>query len=292
MQFKRLAPTVLILGLTVACSSGDGSADGSPTEEYSPVVQAPEVTIVAHRGASEDAPENTVPAFEAAVEAGADLVEVDVQLSADGVPFLFHDDTPERTTDVAEVFPDRVEDPITSFTWEELQQLDAGAWFSTEFEGTPIPALDEVAEAVGPDVGVDIEMKSPETSPGLAETVAEALGTDAWADLVAGDLVVVSSFDTEATRAFHEALPDVPVWQIVGEIPDQAWVDGVAEYADGIAADHQSLTPETYAYAEAADLPVWAWTVNYTNDLPDVVELGVTAVVTDAPSFIGRALGR
>ncbi len=256
------------------------------------MAEAPETTIIAHRGASQDAPENTVPAFDAAVEAGADLVEVDVQLSADGVPFLFHDDTPERTTDVAGVFPDRIDDPITSFTWEELQQLDAGAWFSPEFEGTSIPALDEVAETVGPDLGVDIEMKSPENSPGLAEAVAEALGTEVWAELVADDLVVVSSFDTEATRAFHEALPDVPVWPIIGEIPDQAWVDGVADYATGIAADHQSLTPETYAYAEAADLPVFAWTVNYTNDLPDLVELGVAGIVTDAPAFIGGALGR
>lgn len=291
-QFRHVVPTAILLAAAVGCSSAGEDPSTTPEPEYSPLVEAPETVIIAHRGSPQEAPENTVPAFEAAVEAGADLVEVDVQLSADGVPFLFHDDTAERTTDVAEVFPDRVEDPITSFTWEELQQLDAGTWFSEAFEGTPIPGLDEVAEAVGPDVGVDIEMKSPETSPGLAEAVAEALGTEVWSDLVANDLVVVSSFDTDAARTFHEALPDVPAWPIIGEIPDQAWVDGVADYAAGIKADHRYLTPETFAFAEAADLPVWAWTVNNLNDLPDLVEMGVTAIVTDDPWYVGRALGR
>lgn len=291
--FRHVVPTVFLLAAAVGCSSGDSQDPSTtPEPEYSPLVEAPETVIIAHRGSPQEAPENTVPAFEAAVEAGADLVEVDVQLSADGVPFLFHDDTAERTTDVAEVFPDRVEDPITSFTWEELQQLDAGTWFSEAFEGTAIPGLDEVAETVGPDVGVDIEMKSPETSPGLAEAVAEALGTEAWSDLVANDLVVVSSFDTEAARTFHEELPDVPAWPIIGEIPDQAWVDGVADYAAGIKADHRYLTAETFALAEDADLPVWAWTVNNLNDLPDLVEMGVTAIVTDDPWYVGRALGR
>ncbi|HIZ34856.1 MAG TPA: hypothetical protein H9815_03680 [Candidatus Ruania gallistercoris] len=292
-RFRHVVPAAILLAAAVGCSStGTEDASTTPEPEYSPLVEAPETVIIAHRGSPQEAPENTVPAFEAAVEAGADLVEVDVQLSADGVPFLFHDETPERTTDVAEVFPDRVEDPITSFTWEELQQLDAGAWFSAAFEGTAIPGLDEVAETVGPDVGVDIEMKSPETSPGLAEAVAEALGTEAWSDLVDNDLVVVSSFDTDAARTFHEALPEVPAWPIIGEIPDQAWVDGVTDYAAGIKADHRYLTPETYAYAEAADLPVWAWTVNNLNDLPDLVEMGVTAVITDDPWYVGRALGR
>lgn len=294
VQFRYTVPTVLLLLAVAGCSSADPeeSSGSAGTEEYSPVVEAPEVTIVAHRGAPEDAPENTVPAFEEAVEAGADMVEVDVQLSADGVPFLFHDDTPERTTDVDEVFPDRVEDPITSFTWDELQQLDAGTWFRGGFEGTRIPSLDDVAAAVGPDVGVDIELKSPENSPGLVEAVVEALGTEAWADLVAGDLVIVSSFDIEATRAFSEQLPDVPAWPIIDQIPDQQWVDDVADHAAGIKADYRYLTAETYAYAEAADLPVWAWTVNNLTDLPELVDLGVTAIVTDAPWYVGRALGR
>lgn len=294
VQFRYTVPTVLLLLAVAGCSSADpeDSSGSTGTEEYSPMVEAPEVTIVGHRGAPEDAPENTVPAFEEAVEAGADMVEVDVQLSADGVPFLFHDDTPERTTNVDEVFPDRVEDPITSFTWDELQQLDAGTWFRGGFEGTTIPSLDDVAAAVGPDVGVDIELKSPENSPGLVEAVVEALGTEAWADLVAGDLVIVSSFDIEATRAFSEQLPDVPAWPIIDEIPDQQWVDDVADHAAGIKADYRYLTAETYAYAEAADLPVWAWTVNNLTDLPELVDLGVTAIVTDAPWYVGRALGR
>src|SRR5699024_9339752 len=137
------------------------------------MVVAPDVRLVGHRGAKDEAPENTVPGFEQAVESGVDMVEVDVQLSADGVPFLFHDDTPDRTTDVDEVFPDRTDDPITSFTWEELQQLDAGSSFGEGFAGTSIPSLDDVALTVAPDVGVDIELKAPENSPGLEQRSEE-----------------------------------------------------------------------------------------------------------------------
>ena len=83
--------------------------------------------LIGHRGAAGTAPENTVAAFKDGRASGADFFEIDVQLSADGVPFLFHDNTPARTTNVEEVFPGRENDPITSFTWAELQQLDPAA---------------------------------------------------------------------------------------------------------------------------------------------------------------------
>lgn len=289
MQFRRLLPAALLLSLTVAC--GTDGTDDSSTDGPSPMVEAPDVLVVGHRGAMDEGPENTVPGFEQGVESNVDMVEVDVQLSADGVPFLFHDDTPKRTTDVDEIFPDRVDDPITSFTWDELQQLDAGASFGGGYAGTRIPSLDDVALTVGPEVGVDIELKSPENSPGLEQVVADALETDAWAPLVENDLVIVSSFDTDATRAFHDLAPEVPVWPIIDQVPDQEWVESVVDHATGIKTGYKNLTPEVVDWADEAGLGIWVHTVNDITKLADLVDMGVLAIVTDSPWLIAPALG-
>ncbi|MBN8883806.1 MAG: esterase, partial [Salana multivorans] len=94
--------------------------------------------VLAHRGDADHAPENTLAAFRAAVAAGARGVETDVQLSADGVPLLLHDDGPARTTDsLARGIP--AETSIESLPWETLAGLDAGSWFDERFRGEPIP---------------------------------------------------------------------------------------------------------------------------------------------------------
>ncbi|ACQ79477.1 Glycerophosphodiester phosphodiesterase [Beutenbergia cavernae DSM 12333] len=294
MKKRWWLPAAVLLVATAGCAAPAGTQEDA-TSTASPDASAAataDVTLVGHRGAADVAPENTVPSFEAGAEAGVDLIEVDVQLSADGVPFLFHDDTAERTTNVADVFPDRVDDPITSFTWAELQQLDAGAFFRDEFAGTPIASLDDAALTVGPDIGVDIELKAPENSPGVEQVVADALSTEAWAPLVDAGLVVVSSFDVDATRAFHDLRPDVPAWPIVDAIPDAAWVDGIADHASGIVTNYANLTADGVALASAADLPVWVYTVDDAGSMLAQVELGATGIITDVPALAAQALGR
>lgn len=162
----------------------------------------PHPAVVAHRGASALAPENTLPAFELAAALGADYVETDVQRSRDGVLFCFHDKTPggdlrgpeqrpERVpTDVAAHFPGRVREPVGGFTWAELRRLDAGAWFNERhqqqarpgFVGVRIPSFDEYMDAVAarPGVGLLIELKSPELYPGIEEQVVRALLRRGW----------------------------------------------------------------------------------------------------------------
>src|SRR3954465_12682255 len=104
--------------------------------------------ICGHRGASGHAPENTLVAFKRARELGATWIEFDVQLSADGVPIILHDDTLERTSDLGK--------PLrpTELTLAELKSLDAGSWFGPEFVGERIPTLDEVLEEFGTVLGL------------------------------------------------------------------------------------------------------------------------------------------
>ncbi len=104
--------------------------------------------LIAHRGASTLAPENTLAAMRAAADLGVYGIETDITLSADGVLFLMHDNTLLRTTDVTQVFPGREDDPAETFSWEELARLDAGSWFDGRavFSGEPIPTLEALLQ--------------------------------------------------------------------------------------------------------------------------------------------------
>jgi len=142
--------------------------------------------VVAHRGASYYAPENTVPAFIIARELGADYMECDVQRTRDGKLIIFHDETPNRTTDAAIVYPGREKNPIGSFTYKELMKLDAGSWFNKKnpkraresFKGIRICTFEEYidsAKGENNNSGLLIELKSPKLYPGIEKEVIDLL---------------------------------------------------------------------------------------------------------------------
>lgn len=249
--------------------------------------------LVGHRGAGGTAPENTVAAFKDGRASGADFIEIDVQLSADGVPFLFHDDTPARTTDVEEVFPGRATDPITSFTWAELQQLDAGSSFDERFTGERIPHLDDAVAVATRTTGVYIEIKNPRNSPGIEQLVADELRNDpAWRKLVAADKVQVIGFDTASNRRFAELAPEVPLQQLTGVVPGEAVLAEWATYADSVGANYRALTAQDVTRVKSAGLVMSVYTVNSPEAVQAVVDLGVDAVTTDFPSQNSRYLRR
>lgn len=251
---------------------------------------APEV--VAHRGSAGTSPENTVASFRDARTSRASAVEIDVQLSADGVPFLFHDATGGRTTDIAEVFPERAGDPIVSFTWAELRQLDAGSYFAPRFAGEPVPHLNDAARPfLGASVTVNIELKSPEASPGVEAALAQELATNrSWQRLVAKDQVVVSSFDEASLTAFHELAPDIPVLQI-GTIPeDEETLERWAGFADGVVTNYRTLDPADIDRVRAHDLTFSLYTLNSPDAVEAAAELCVDEVITDFPTQMTRLL--
>lgn len=247
--------------------------------------------IVGHRGAAGTSPENTMAGVRDARASGSDVVEVDVQLSADNVPILFHDATGARTTDVAEVFPDRASDPITSFTWAELQLLDAGEFFSQRYDGEPIPHLNDAADTVaGSPMSVNIEIKSPEDSPGIEAVLAEELATGpGWQRLIARDQVVVSSFEESSLVTFHGLAPDIPLLQI-GGIPDDATLERWATFADGVVTNYRTLDPADIDRVRAHDLSIGLYTVNSPETMQAAIDLGVDEIITDFPRALDRLL--
>ena len=269
------------IGLSILAPAATAQpADTAPERAES--ADAP--LVIGHRGAAGTAPENTVAAFKHGRASGADFFEIDVQLSADGVPFLFHDDTPARTTNVEDVFPDRAADPITSFTWAELQQLDAGSYFGGKFAGEGIPHLDDAARVATPETGVYIEIKSPRNSPGIEAQVADRLANDpAWSSLLEADKIQVIGFDEGSNRTFAQLAPEVPLQQLSSTVPGPATIESWATFVDSVGTNYRTLTEQNVADVKDAGLVMGVYTVNSPEAVDTVIGLGVEAVTGDFP---------
>ncbi|MDH3603619.1 MAG: glycerophosphodiester phosphodiesterase family protein [Candidatus Tectomicrobia bacterium] len=147
--------------------------------------------MIAHRGASYDAPEETKAVYQLAIDLGADYLEIDLQRTKDGKLIVFHDKTLNRVTNVEDVFPSRADNEVTTFTLDELHQLDAGSWFNKKypararpgFVGLKIVTLEEVIdliEASENKPGLYIETKSPDVLPGLERDIRDLLQKRNW----------------------------------------------------------------------------------------------------------------
>jgi len=239
---------------------------------------APVLQIIAHRGASGSAPENTLAAVELALEHGADRVEVDLRRTADGALVLLHDPTPRRTTDVG---PERAGDPVDSFSLAALRRLDAGSWFDVRFAGQRVPVLGELLELVRGRAGVHLELKDPARHPGVERQVVAALGRD--------DDVLVQSFDHASMRRLHALAPDVPVALLVEERPDADLLRAAAGFAAEVNPALAAVDADVVTTLREHGLRTSVWTVDAADDLRRVAALGVDGIITDEPA-LARAL--
>ncbi|MFS0690326.1 glycerophosphodiester phosphodiesterase family protein [Sporosarcina sp. 179-K 8C2 HS] len=161
-------------------------------------VHTPNMLSVAHRGASSFAPENTRSAFHKAVELRADYLECDVHLSKDGELVIMHDDKIDRTTNGNGYIKD--------YTLAELKALDAGGRFGDEFRGEPIMTLNELLEEFYDQVGLLIELKNPQSYPGIEEKVVSLL-----MDYDDMSSIIIQSFDVNSMRKINSLLPEIEV---------------------------------------------------------------------------------
>lgn len=220
----------LMLGL------GQAHAAGQPT----PVALAasegiPHPAVIAHRGASFDAPESTAASYKLARDLGADYLEMDLQRSKDGVLFALHDDNLQRTTDVATKFPERKDSPANAFTMAELKTLDAGSWYNAKYPdrarpsyvGLKILTLDEIIDIAQASPqhkpGLYIETKEPKLFPGIEHDLKEKLQARGWlvpagakpAKNVASvgesnGKVILQTFEKSSLEMLQKEMPQVP----------------------------------------------------------------------------------
>ncbi len=242
--------------------------------------------VLGHRGASVDAPENTLAAFRLALAQGADGVELDVWRCASGEVVVFHD------RDARRVAGSPLRPRLASFA--ELRALDVGAWKGERFRGERIPRLEEVLEALGPAV-VDVELKSARVGdPRLAFAVARVLRAQrAW------ERVVVSSFDWSLLAAFRLAAPEVPSGLLLeARARWRRLARPVAALLRPQALHPQLgwVTPERARRWAAAGRPLVVWTVEEPADVERMCALGVAALISNRPGrtreLVRRATGR
>ncbi|HET8875744.1 MAG TPA: glycerophosphodiester phosphodiesterase [Casimicrobiaceae bacterium] len=233
--------------------------------------------LCAHRGAGKLAPENTLAAFRLGYAHGYRMAEFDVKLSADGVPFLLHDDTLDRTTNA--------QGRADAHTWRELSQLDAGSWHSSAYAGEPLCTLASVARwSLAHDVTVNIEIKP---TRGRERETGAAVAFDAatlWADARVPPLL--SSFSDVALDAARDAMPALPRAWLADRLPDD-WRARAAR-ADCIAVDleHTLLNRALAEEIHAADMRVLCWTVNDPILVERLFDLGADTVITDAVDIL------
>ena len=231
-----------------------------------------QVEIIAHRGFSARAPENTLVALALGVSAGADAVEFDLHATRDGVPVLLHDDTLDRTTDHS--------GPVAELTRAELTGIDAGSWFSPEYAGEPVPSVQSAFDLLGPS-GVRIYPEVKRTSrPEELHRVVEAAEA---AGLL--ERTVFISMDWDALDTIRSVTPRALIGYIV-ERPTRA--EEAIERATGdpealVDFDARILLalPGYATRARERDVPLATWTVNSVAQAERILALGVPRITTN-----------
>lgn len=224
---------------------------------------------IAHRGASAWAPENTIAAFDAALEVKCRAVEFDVRLSADGIPVVIHDETLDRTTNGC--------GRVAETNWLDILRLDAGSWKHPRFAGTRVPTLEEALQAIYPDARPIIELKVPIDPSRLVGILRR--------HRVLADAVVIS-FDSAILSAMHAENREITLFQILDSWSAKivrdcrgADITGVVMKFDQWALDRAVMAMEILPHA-------WAYDVNDPGAAAACGAMGLDGVITDYPDLV------
>jgi glycerophosphoryl diester phosphodiesterase len=276
---KRWCAVVIMLTVCSWWNEACTSIASQP-ERARTLVTSDGTLVIAHRGNSSAAPENTLAAFQSAIEAGADLVELDYYHSADGVPIVFHDRTLDRTTDAEARFGKGELGP-GAVPFEKLRQLDAGSWFDHRFAGARIPTLDESLDVIQPHSVTLIERKE-----GDAATCIQLLQEK---DLI--DQVVVQSFDWEYLQDCHRLAPELTMAALGSNTLTAERLEAVSRLPVQVVAwDHRDLRPDDVTAIQQRGKKVWVYTVNQPERAVELVGWGVDGVITDYPVEVRQRL--
>ncbi len=233
--------------------------------------------VLGHRGARAYAPMNTIPSFELALKQGADGIELDTHLSKDGQLIVLHDFSVDATTNGKGLAND--------FTLAELKELDAGSSFSAEYVGTRIPTLDEVFEAVGKKLFINVEIKSEtQDTDGVEQAVADCIARHGLEGST-----IVSSFNPLALKRFRAIMPVVPIGYLYA--PDYDFSAAMEGFPHEARHPQDQMIDAAYMeWAKKNNYRVNTWTVNDPQRAVELYQLGVDAIITDMPDVIIEAV--
>ena len=232
--------------------------------------------IVAHRGYKKKYPENTLAAFQAAMDAGVPMIELDVTLSRDRKIIVIHDATLERTTNG--------HGPVHDYTLEELKQLDAGSWFHSDFADQRLPELGEVLELVDGRVITNIEIKSHAYEPHHPPDAIEKQVTELVKKKSQQDSILISSFDSNILEqiSLMEAPPQIA---LISKSPLERNTVEMCKHFNTFSwhPAQQIVTPRQVRKLHVAGIRVFPYKVDTPEDCARMIGLKVDGVITDDP---------
>ncbi len=237
--------------------------------------------IIGHRGAATYAPENTLEGIHTAADMGVEWVELDVKITKDQSPVIFHDDTLERTTNGS--------GPLAALTLEELRELEAGSWFSDSFAGIRIPTLEEALEVlIDRELGFNMEIKP---CPGRERETAEAaldILASVWDD---HDRLLISSFSHVSLEAALDMAQD---WHRALLLPEE-WPENWAELAEYLKVSCVNLNGNAVQREDVEaiidlELPILAYTINDPDRARMLMSWGVDGFFSDSPDLLAEGL--
>lgn len=249
---------------------------------HSPLDNGDGFWVIAHRGVSGSYPENTLSAFQAAIDIRAEMVELDISTSKDGIPVTVHDRTVDRTTDF--------EGDVQSFSLEELKRMEVGAWFSEEFRGEEFPTLKNSLELMKDKIAVNIEIKteavSDETEGGVVDKALQVVK-----DLDMTSSVIFSSFDYRVMEQLNVLDPKMAK-ALLYEASQSAELlpsELVQKYkVDIFNCSYKQLSKEWINDLQKHKIPYFVYTVNEPELMRELIEKGVSGIFTDFPKELIR----
>lgn len=242
--------------------------------------------VIGHRGASAYAPEHTIASYQLAEKMGADYIEIDLQMTADGQLVAMHDEKVDRTTNGSGFVKD--------YSLKNLEKLDAGSWFNDvnrnyaddKYIGLRVPTLEEIFETFGKDAHYYIETKDPDINPGMEKELIRLLGKYELLDhsLPEGE-VIIQSFSEDSLRSIHQIHENIPLVQLQGkEQMNQMTTEklkDIRQYARAVGPSYKEVDQAYVDAAREADLLVHPFSVDSSSDIERLKKLGVTGVFTN-----------
>jgi glycerophosphoryl diester phosphodiesterase len=245
-----------------------------------------EFQIIAHRGASGHAPENTIAAITKALEIGVDKIEIDVHQSSDGRIVVIHDETLNRTTNG--------NGSIHEQAYGELKKLDAGSWFAPEFSNERIPLLEEVLETVGSSAEVIIELKyGSQLYPNIVNNIYEIIKKFKQADTVLSSsrITILTALKTIAPAAkLAKIITPKELWRSLFQSNSFMYKQDLFKHITELHPHWSFIDKQFMEHAEKLKLEVFPWTVNKERKMRAMKDRGVHGVITNFPDVTKKIL--
>ena len=289
-SLRLIIITLMVLFFLSQCQQQELKVNQKEVHEETHVASIPQSPldngdgfwVIAHRGVSGSYPENTLSAFQAAIDIRAEMVELDISTSKDGIPVTVHDRTVDRTTDF--------EGDVQSFSLEELKRMEVGAWFSEEFRGEEFPTLKNSLELMKDKIAVNIEIKteavSDETEGGVVDKALQVVK-----DLDMTSSVIFSSFDYRVMEQLNVLDPKMAK-ALLYEASQSAELlpsELVQKYkVDIFNCSYNQLSKEWINDLQKHKIPYFVYTVNEPELMRELIEKGVSGIFTDFPKELIR----